>query len=984
MSDNVIEIRITGAVDSSLSASARTAGDQLASGLKTAESATNNLHFATAGAIEDYFRLGQAAASGSLSSMASTLVNLGKETGVFDVALATMGTEAAIATGGVAFLAGGLGYLVYEEIENERELRNLADSFEASGRAALGSVDGLRSELTYLSQIGGAGREAARSLLQYAAAHPSVDAAILHQAGQLTENFKKLLGDKLGPETVGRLAEALSNLTKDGFDKLQHDLLNLPTDKFEQIRALIGNTGKETQAADLILRAYAASAHQYFHSYGDQVHDILHNLDQLKHGKLDNLISIPDVRQPQRYDPIEIAQYDDALQKALVHTRALEAAQGEAGQAAKNSYEAAYIAANKDIESKHEEIGLQDRLTKAEDNYKRAVKLGDNRGPNSGAAVFTQQVKDAQADLDAYKKRSDEKTLQSYIKSQDAMVAATKIGSQARIDADQREMDQAAQLFGKTSDQYNDLLKKKGDDQRAADEQALRADGHASKEAREQQLRDLQEQAQDYRAGTQERIDADKKWLDAAIADFGKLSTQAHAAQSVVTRDQQEQDRERRDEAARTYEQQAKDANESAQEQIGALEQQRKYFNLTADDEISRATDIEKERHRLALSALLDALDAANGEKSIIDRVDQEIEDERRNHQKRLAEITRQGLDEQVQDWQRYNQLITSAEDELVGDIFSASQSLWTSLRQVGLHFLQQMIADDIKVWTERKLLAAEGVAAENAVEHGGFINLFRLLGQKTAANEVSWTTQTGQVISGQAAQTAAVATGTAAQTAIKQAGAAESNAAEAESDSTSILNSAYTAAASAFKWVMREVPFPLNAVLAPVAAGAAFTAVAAYDVITAEGGLERVGNAEQFMITHRDESVLPARVSVPLMSFVGDLPAISDVVRRSGNLQSIADVGSLLPVMSPGASVRAAQRAQAPQSDADYVASRVGGGGRASASPSPAPSKARGGDIHIHAWDASSMNQFFRKPSNRRTMDQISKDRVRAGFLPG
>jgi hypothetical protein len=65
-------------------------------------------------------------------------------------------------------------------------------------------------------------------------------------------------------------------------------------------------------------------------------------------------------------------------------------------------------------------------------------------------------------------------------------------------------------------------------------------------------------------------------------------------------------------------------------------------------------------------------------------------------------------------------------------------------------------------------------------------------------------------------------------------------------------------------------------------------------------------------------------------------------------------------------------------------VASRVGGDGRASASPSPVPSKARGGDIHIHAWDASSMNQFFRKPSNRRTMDQISKDRVRAGFLPG
>jgi hypothetical protein len=154
----------------------------------------------------------------------------------------------------------------------------------------------------------------------------------------------------------------------------------------------------------------------------------------------------------------------------------------------------------------------------------------------------------------------------------------------------------------------------------------------------------------------------------------------------------------------------------------------------------------------------------------------------------------------------------------------------------------------------------------------------------------------------------------------------------------------------------------------------------------TAEGGMESVDQPEQLIIAHRRESILPARIAVPLMSFAGDLPAMAERVKQNSapDLRSIADVGSLLPVMSPGASVRTAQRPQATQSDADYVANRVGGGGRTSASPLPAPSNARGGDIHIHAWDASSMSQFFRKPSNRRTMDQISKDRVRAGFLPG
>ena len=41
------------------------------------------------------------------------------------------------------------------------------------------------------------------------------------------------------------------------------------------------------------------------------------------------------------------------------------------------------------------------------------------------------------------------------------------------------------------------------------------------------------------------------------------------------------------------------------------------------------------------------------------------------------------------------------------------------------------------------------------------------------------------------------------------------------------------SAARSAFKWVMEDVPFPANAVMAPIAAGAAFAGVMAFE----EGG---------------------------------------------------------------------------------------------------------------------------------------------------
>ncbi len=296
MSDSfIIEVRVTGALDSSLSSTMSKVGDQVTSGMNAAQDAMRGLHFATAGVIEDYFRLGQAAASGNLSSVASTLVNLGNETGLFDAALKAMGPEAAIATGGVALLAGGLGDLIYEEIENERELRSLANAFAASGRAAFSSAQDVKIELDYLRELPGASREGALALMQFAAQHPSIDPSIFHQAAQLTETFKDIFG-KTGPEEVGKLALALSNLTKDEFDKLQHDLLNLPTTQFEKIRGEIGKTGTETKVAEELLKDYANAHGQYFKSYGDRVHDILHNLDLLKKGDLVDLVDVPGVQ----------------------------------------------------------------------------------------------------------------------------------------------------------------------------------------------------------------------------------------------------------------------------------------------------------------------------------------------------------------------------------------------------------------------------------------------------------------------------------------------------------------------------------------------------------------------------------------------------------------------------------------------------------------------------------------------------------------
>lgn len=128
------------------------------------------------------------------------------------------------------------------------------------------------------------------------------------------------------------------------------------------------------------------------------------------------------------------------------------------------------------------------------------------------------------------------------------------------------------------------------------------------------------------------------------------------------------------------------------------------------------------------------------------------------------------------------------------------------------------------------------------------------------AATQTSQAAQTGAVVAGQAAQTAAVAAGAGAKSLVS-----------AEADSKSILNAAYTSAAEAYKSVMEAVPPPANLILAPIAAAGTFAAVAAFDVISAEGGLDRVRYNGQLIQAHVDESVTPANVAIPQRDFFSD-----------------------------------------------------------------------------------------------------------------
>lgn len=80
------------------------------------------------------------------------------------------------------------------------------------------------------------------------------------------------------------------------------------------------------------------------------------------------------------------------------------------------------------------------------------------------------------------------------------------------------------------------------------------------------------------------------------------------------------------------------------------------------------------------------------------------------------------------------------------------------------------------------------------------------------------------------------------------------------------ILTDAKVSASHAFKWVMASVPFPANAILAPIAAGTAFAANLAF--ASAANGWDKVPR-DQFAMVHKNEMVL----SAPIAGVIRELP---------------------------------------------------------------------------------------------------------------
>jgi hypothetical protein len=127
------------------------------------------------------------------------------------------------------------------------------------------------------------------------------------------------------------------------------------------------------------------------------------------------------------------------------------------------------------------------------------------------------------------------------------------------------------------------------------------------------------------------------------------------------------------------------------------------------------------------------------------------------------------------------------------------------------------------------------------------------------------------------------------------------------------IGHSAAEAAAHAFKWVMSSVPFPINIILAPLAAAGAFAGVMAFGALaSAAGGMEV--DRDQLAFVHKDEKILPARISRGFDNIINSfrMPATSGQLApaAAGTGQMFGDLNfNVNGATNPGATAAKIQR---------------------------------------------------------------------------
>jgi hypothetical protein len=281
-----------------------------------------------------------------------------------------------------------------------------------------------------------------------------------------------------------------------------------------------------------------------------------------------------------------------------------------------------------------------------------------------------------------------------------------------------------------------------------------------------------------------------------------------------------------------------------------------------------------------------------------------------RQYAAKVVDIQDAAAKQTQQAWEQALQPMGSAFDGLVMGYLKGTQTIRQGLlnaaEQITSSFLSMAtksamswVASELTKTSATEAGAAQRAAAENTESSGFFSIIGRMLSSWFGKEE---------------AQTAATEAGAQARVAAETEANTEGEAAKAATASKSIMGDAYKAAAAVYANVA-EIPY-VGWLMAPLAAAGAFAAVAAYNVVSAEGGLGEVSADDTPALLHRQEMVLPASIASPLRAMVqgdtgGNAVSMGGAINVSLNLQALDGPSAKAFLMNHGESIVASLAAK-------------------------------------------------------------------------
>jgi hypothetical protein len=314
----------------------------------------------------------------------------------------------------------------------------------------------------------------------------------------------------------------------------------------------------------------------------------------------------------------------------------------------------------------------------------------------------------------------------------------------------------------------------------------------------------------------------------------------------------------------------------AAEKQV--LEDKLQANQASGSQKLAILREFSAQEFSLNLQALNSELTTLNSQPVEYERVYNQIRELKAKLTLELATLDRQGsadaareAKDQVTQWKTAVGEIEGAESGLVADLLNKRKSLSQSLLSIGSEMLTKEIANDLKAFTTKMLLQD----STKALEQGGYGYHAIVELMKTQATTTGEAARTGAAVSGDAARLSSQASAATAGKAISKA-----------TGQSTVLADAAKAYSGTYASVA-QIPY-VGWALAPVAAGTAYAAVAAYEGLASlDVGTNYVPH-DMVANIHQGEAVVPKAYNPAAGSING---ATGQGAQQGGDTHNYGDI---------------------------------------------------------------------------------------------